>query len=320
MDPARVRLGRIRCLINTVNAMRKGEPLPAPLCFVPVEVNIEFEGTEQLPVYETAKEDAKVVGLIQPKKNQKLGCVGLPTFNAAGGWLKMTSPQTGWVLLQPRKKAFNGKLKILKKAEEVGGGGGNGGGKEGKANWLKAVEVMCSLQMVRTLSLQNHDKAILRLQTPSPGWNMEADEELAQFLVDNNVSDSFALGGMKGKGGENFVKIEVSSEESEVSNILNPDPDVYWESDGSQHCVRFTLVPGTIIERFAILVDPEDGSYLPQRVVVKAGRLGNLSTMHTHTFNLSDYARKELQQLPIPLQEFKEVIEVHFKSYATKEG
>ena len=318
VDPARVRLGRIRCLINTVNAMRKGEPLPAALCFVPVEVNFEFEGTEPLPVYEAVKEDAKVVGRLQPKKAHKLGCVGLPTFNAAGGWLKMTSPLTGWVLLQPLKKSLNGKLKIVKKTEE--GGGGNGGGKEGKSmmtNWLKAVEIMSSLQIVRTPSLQNHDEeAMLRLQTPPPGWNMEADEELAQFLVDNNISDSFAAGGMKGKGGENFVKIEVSSEESEVGNILDPDPDVYWESDGSQgqHWVRFVLTPGTIIERFAILVDPEDGSYLPQRVVVKAGRPSNLSTIHTHMFDLSDYAKKELQLFPIPLQEFKEVIEVHFKS------
>lgn len=313
VDPARVRLGRIRCIVNTVNAMRKGEPLPAPLCFVPKEVLFEFEGDEAFPVYEAAKEDAKVVGRLQLKKAHKLVCVGLPSFNAAGGWMKMTSPLTGWALLQPLKKVLKGKLKTVKKAEEGGGNGSKGI----LTNWLKAVELMCSLQIVKVPVLRNHDEEAMKmLQTPPPGWNMEADEGLAQFLVDNNNSETFAQGGVKGKGGENFVKIEVSSEDSEVDNILDPDPDVYWESDGSQgqHWVRFVLVPGIIIERFAILVDPDDGSYLPRRVVVKAGRLGNLSTIHTHNFGLSDYEKKELQLFPVPLQEFKEVIEVHIKS------
>lgn len=318
VDPARVRLGRIRCLINTVNAMRKGEPLPAPLCFIPKEVHFELEGDEPLPVYEAPKEDAKVVGRLQQKKTHKLVCVGLPTFTAAGGWMKMTSPLAGWALLQPLKKAFRGKLKPVKKTEDEGTGNGGKDSRGMLTNWLKAVELMCSLQIVRAPSLRNHDEeAMTELQTPPPGWNMEADEELAQFLVDNNISETMAKGGgMKGKGGENFVKIEVSSEESELDNILDPDPDVYWESDGSQgqHWVRFTLTPGTIIERFAIIVDPEDGSYLPRRVVVKAGQRGNLATLHTHNFGHSDYEKKELQLFPLPLQEFKEVVEVHVKS------
>ena len=318
VDPARVRLGRIRCLINTVNAMRRGDPLPAPLCFVPKEIYFEFEGEEALPVYETAKEDAKVVGRLQQKKTQRLTFTGLPSFNGAGGWSKMTSPLSGWVLLQPLKKAFKGKLKSVKKSDE--GEGGNGG-KEGKGmvtNWLKAVELMCSLQIVTVPSLRNHDKeAMATLQTPPPGWNMEADEELAQFLINNNVTEATTkLGGVRGQGGEHFLKIEVSSEESELDNILDPDPEVYWESDGSQgqHWVRFTLVPGTIIERFGIIIDPEDGSYLPRRVIVKAGTRGNLTTVHTHNFVLSDYEKKELQLFPVPLQEYKEIIEVQFKT------
>ena len=321
VDPARVRLGRIRCLINAVNAMRRGDPLPAPLCFVPKELHFELEADEALPVYETAgKEDSKVVGRLQPGKTHKLVCVGLPTFTSTGGWSRMTSPLVGWVLLQPAKKALKGKVKAVKKTEEGGGGGGgNGSSKEtGKAaitNWLKAVELMCSLQIVSVPSLRNHDEeAMVTLQTPPPGWNVEADEELAQFLV-NNATES--LGRAKGiRGGEHFSRIEVSSEESYVDNILDPDPEIYWESDGSQgqHWVRFALVPGTIIERFSILVDPDDGSYLPRRVIVKAGSIGNLSTIHTHTFGLSDYEKKELQLFPVPLQEAKDVVEVHFKS------
>ena len=156
------------------------------------------------------------------------------------------------------------------------------------------------------------------LQTPPPGWNMEADEELAQFLITNNGAESRSgrVSG-RGKGREHFVDVTVSSEESDVDNILEPEPEVYWESDGSagQHWVRFTLVPGTIIERFAIIVDPEDGSYLPRRVIVKAGSSpSTVTTIHTHSFGLSDYEKKELQLFPVPLQEFKEVVEVHVKS------
>ncbi|CAI8008795.1 E3 ubiquitin-protein ligase HECTD3 [Geodia barretti] len=43
---------------------------------------------------------------------------------------------------------------------------------------------MCPLQIVSVPSLKNQDEdAMATLQTPPPGWNMEADEELAQFLV-----------------------------------------------------------------------------------------------------------------------------------------
>ena len=317
VDPARVRLGRIRCLVNTVNAMRKGDPLPAPLCFVPKEFLFELEAEEAMPVFEEAKEDAKVVGRLQQKKTHKLVCAGLPTFNAAGGWMQITSPLAGWVLLQPSKKAFKGKLKAVKKTEDGSGAGNDKEGKSMLTNWLKAVELMCSLQIVKAPSLSNHDEETMAmLQAPPPGWNMAADEELAQYLVENCNTELTGRGGMEGKGGENFTKIEVSSEESEVDNLLDPDPENYWESDGSQgqHWLRFHLKPGIIIERFSIIIDPDDGSYLPRRVVVKAGPAGNLSTIHTHNYGLSDFAKKELQLFPLPLQEYKEIVEVHVKT------
>lgn len=314
VDPARVRLGRIRCVINTVEAMKKGEPLPAPLCFVPKEVPFEFEGEEALQVLEEAKEGAKVTGRLPQKKAHKFVCTGLPVFNAQGGWMRMTSPHSGWVLLQPAKKAFKGKLKVGKKGEEVG----NSGGGRGLTNWLKAVELMCSLQIVKAPSLSNHnEEEMVKLQTPPPGWNLEADEELAQFLVDNHSSDLVGGGGGMGvRGRDHFTNVEVSSEESELQNMFDPDLESYWESDGSQgqHWVRFHMKPGTVVEKFALLVDPEDGSYLPRRVVVKAGPAHNLTTLQTRNYTMSDYESKELQLFPYPLEEYKEVIEVHIKS------
>ena len=312
VDPARVRLGRIRCLVNTVDAMRKGEPLPAPLCFVPQEVAFEYEGEECLVVLEEAKEGTKCVGRLPANEVHKFVCAGLPVFNAAGGWLRMVTPRKGWVLIQPAKKAYKGKFKTVKKTEE-------GSGKDvGKwlTTWLKAVEFMCSLQIVKAPLLSNQDEeAMAMLQTPPPGWNLEADEELAQFLVDN-CSSEIGGGGLEGKGGEHFVKIEASSEESEVHNLLDPDFENYWESDGSQgqHWLRFHLKPGAIVERLALIIDPEDSSYLPRRVIVKGGTVGDLRVLHTHQFGLADYQRKELQLFPYPQSEYREVIEVHVRS------
>ena len=337
VDPARVRLGRIRCLVNAVSAMRSGAPLPAPLCFVPKELHFEYEaeGSDSLPVHEEPKQESKTVGRLQGKKTHKLVCAGLAHFDAAGGWMKMTSPLSGWVLLQPARKGLTGKLKFVKKGGEGGGngvkkggeGGGNGvkrggeGGGNGVRevyNWLKAVELVCPLQITGVPSLGNQDEdAMAMLQAPPPGWSTEADEELAQFLVDNNKVESSGVVCGRGKSSESFADVVVSSEESEAGNIFDPDPDVYWESDGSagQHWIRFVFLPGTIIERLALVVDPDDGSYLPRRVVVKVGSSpGNLTTLHTHSFGLSDYEKRELQLFPLPLQEFKEVVEVHIKS------
>ena len=295
--------------------MKKGEPLPAPLCFVPKELTLEFEGEEALQVFEEPKDGAKVVARLPQKKAHKLTCTGLPVFNSQGGWIRMTSPHSGWVLLQPAKKAIKGKLKIGKR--EMGENGGGGG--KGPISWVKAVELMCSLQIIKTPLLSNHNsEEMLKLQTPPPGWNLEADEELAQFLFENQVSKLGGGGVVGGAHGSNhFVKIEVSSEESEQDNMLDPDLESFWESDGSQgqHWVRFFMKPGTVVEKFALLVDSDDGSYLPRRIIVKVGStLQNLTTLHTRNFSSSDYQTKELQLFPYPLQEHKDIIEVHFKS------
>lgn len=313
VDPVRVRLGRIRCLVEAIGAMRRGEQLPAPLCFVPSEQFFEVELDEALQVYKEPLTDSKVVGRVQQKKAQRIQCSGLPRFNSTGGWCRMTSPLEGWALLQPTKKMLKGKIRPRKKVEE--------GVKEEKGMvymWLQAVELVCPLQILNTPSLKNKDEeAMATLQTPPPGWNMEADEELAQFLVTNNGAELMGGASNHGKGKEHFINITSSTEESEVSNVLDPDPEVYWESDGrtGTHWLRFFLTPGTIIEQLSIVVDPDDGSYLPRRVVVKVGSSpSNVTMVHSHSFTHSDYDKKELQLFPVPQQDYNEVVEVHVKS------
>jgi len=50
MDAARIRLGRIRCLLSSIECMKKGEPLPLALCFVSNEITYGYEGTASIPI------------------------------------------------------------------------------------------------------------------------------------------------------------------------------------------------------------------------------------------------------------------------------
>jgi len=101
---------------------------------------------------------------------------------------------------------------------------------------------------------------------------------------------------------------------------------VILRSVGSQGCSIYHVVfpranisvlycfPGTLIEQLSIYCDPDDGSYLPKRVVVKAGSSGSLSTVSSRTFTSLDYDKKELPLLTAPLAQVHSVIEVHIKS------
>ena len=110
---------------------------------------------------------------------------------------------------------------------------------------------------------------------------------------------------------------QASSNDEALDDLMDADlEDNYWESDGNQgdHWLRFHMKPGTIIDKFALLVDSEDSSYLPRRVIVKAGSQGNLSTLVTRNFNLSDFSTKELHLFLSPLTVHYDIIEVHIKS------
>lgn len=283
--------------------MKRGEPLAEAICFVPRALLFEYEGEESLSVMEEPKDGAKVSEKLSTKE---FTCAGLPLFNAQGGWMRMTSPHKGWVLLQPQKKALKGKLKLL------------GAGKKeesGPTDWLKAVEQSSSLQILQPPPLSNFDKEEMqRLQTPPPGWSLEADEELGQFIVQTVNSADLTSAGVQGS--EYFQRVEVSSEDDGITQMLDSNLDNYWESDGNQgqHWLRFHMKPGVVIEKFALLIDSDDGSYLPRRVVVKAGSSGDMSILHTRNFGMTDYESKELNLFPYPLEVFKEVIEVHVKS------
>lgn len=64
-----------------------------------------------------------------------------------------------------------------------------------------------------------------------------------------------------------------------------------------------------------MVVDPDDGSYLPKRVVVSGGpTVSRLSTITTRNFSSSDYERKDLELLSAPLTVHYPIVEVCIKS------
>ena len=323
VDPARVRLGRIRCLTNAVDCLRKGESLPWPLCFVPKSLTYEISDVKSsLQVVEEPKDGAKVIEKIPEGKITKITCKGQPLFNSSGGWVKITSPHQGWILLQPATKELKATVKLLPVSVPSSTSSSSSSGKKNTekkeaTDWLKVVEQRCTLQFGKRPQILNQDKEEMeKLSVPPPGWNLEADEELAQFLIQFELKNSL-IGGSSVQGSEHFVKVEASSEEDGIQDMLDPDlEDHYWESDGSQgsHWLRFYMKPGTLIQKFALLVDSEDGSYLPRRILVKGGTVGSMTTICTRNLGSSDYDSKELQLFHNPLTTFYEVIEVHVKS------
>ena len=321
VDQTRVRLGRIRCLTNAVECLRKGESLPPPICFIPKSLNFEIsEVKDSIPIVEEPKDLAKVVDRIPEGKTTRFTCVGQPLYNSQGCWVKITSPNQGWFLIQPITKHLKATIKLLPASFSSNVNANNSkkhSEKKEPTDWLKVVEQMCTLHFGKQPLLTNQDgEEMKKLSVPPPGWNLEADEELAQFLVQFEGKNGLACeAGVQGN--EHFIRIQASSEEDQIPDMLNPDlEDHYWESDGSQgqHWLRFHMKPGTLIQKFALLVDSDDGSYLPRRVVVKGGTIGNLTVLSTRNFSSSDFETKELQLFLSPLATFYEIIEVHIKS------
>lgn len=101
-----------------------------------------------------------------------------------------------------------------------------------------------------------------------------------------------------------------------MPHLLDTDQESYWESDGEQgsHWLRFHMKPGTIVQKLCLLVDPDDCSYLPKRVQIKAGVKGSLSVVQTRSFSSGDFENRELSLFPYPCSQHYPVIEIHFKS------
>lgn len=90
-DPARLRLGRIRCLKEVVQCLEETKPLPDALCFVPKQVDFMSSGKgNALGVYQSPSTDSKKIGDIKNDTAVKISARGLDVWNDQGHWIQLT--------------------------------------------------------------------------------------------------------------------------------------------------------------------------------------------------------------------------------------
>lgn len=78
-------------------------------------------------------------------------------------------------------------------------------------SWMDAVEQTHSLRLAQSsLTAESCQEEMTKIQHPPPGWSVEADEELAQFMVQQGGE---GISSSANVGNEFVRKVEVSSGE-----------------------------------------------------------------------------------------------------------
>ncbi|XP_076233389.1 E3 ubiquitin-protein ligase HERC2 [Calliopsis andreniformis] len=86
--------------------------------------------------------------------------------------------------------------------------------------------------------------------------------------------------------------LSVSSRENWATRLVD-ESDLYWQSRGTRvgkHWIRLEMLPGILVHSLKIVVNPQDGSYVPSLIVVKVGdsfeslvELNTINVRHTDT-------------------------------------
>lgn len=289
-EPARRRLARIRCLLESIKRIEQGKSLPLPLCFVPAEVEYvreECKNPKVIPIHKKPKSDAQCVGELPSASNLQLFASGDEFFNNNGSWIKLSQKtlqkycsgkqaKEGWVLAAPYDTKHGVGIPYLKPADVSS----SSKGQKTIKSWQEAVEVCYSLRISDPPSIEKYaDKEAMRqLSSPPPKWSLDADEELAKFMANHLNKHEASLGNIS-----RYVEsVQVSSEEDSKDALTDGDPDTYWETDGSQgrHWIKLSMRPGTVIRQLLITVDAKDDNYMPNHIVVMGGDSDSLKELN----------------------------------------
>ena len=99
-EPARRRLARIRCLLESIKRIEQGKSLPLPLCFVSSEVEYgreESRNPSTLTIRKKPHKDAQCVGELPSASNLQVFASGDEFFNNDGSWIKLCQVRE-WLL------------------------------------------------------------------------------------------------------------------------------------------------------------------------------------------------------------------------------
>lgn len=154
---------------------------------------------------------------------------------------------------------------------------------------LPALEGFCNTSEMRLKVLQAHmdalkEKAEVKKQVPS----VEEGEVLRPLL-------------------KCYTGIEVSSNKGDISRLTNGDASSYWQSDGParSHWIRLRMRPNVVLKQLSINVGSSDQSYMPQHVVVTAGRddqnLREISDCRIPSQVNGDFVLVENVKIPYPV-------------------
>ncbi|XP_065069856.1 E3 ubiquitin-protein ligase HECTD3-like [Rhopilema esculentum] len=304
---ARRKLARIRCVLETVKTLKDVKPLPAALCYVPLEIEYKCStelsaDTKNKPLIVRHQPSlvAKTFGKVQLTNDLRLHATGDEYSNGDGDWIKLTEKcmrqlaeskiltdvegYEGWILIHTRDTKGDN-LPLLEPVFEVDGAvmstptpsnedmfGGSATrpqmGKARKGMFYRWHDVM-------------EDQYVLHIVPPKLPLNM--DQKATQKLQNPPPNWSFeadeelvrflnenAIETYHGTSKRYIEKVEVSTEQEYADNLIDNDKGTYWESDGShgRHFIRAHMKPGVIVQQLFIGVDPSDDNYMPYRVIV----------------------------------------------------
>ncbi|XP_048575305.1 zinc finger ZZ-type and EF-hand domain-containing protein 1 isoform X2 [Nematostella vectensis] len=101
-----------------------------------------------------------------------------------------------------------------------------------------------------------------------------------------------------------YTDIEVSTNKTDASRVINGESGSYWQSDGParSHWVRLRMRPNVVLKLLSINVASADQSYMPQHVVVMAGRdethLREIADVRIPSHITGDYTLVENVKVP----------------------
>jgi E3 ubiquitin-protein ligase HECTD3 len=304
-DKARIRLARLRCLLSCLQAIRKGETCNSAICFVPKSQKLEYTSSQPLSVFSKPSKESSIVGEIGGSgKRADLSLKGLPLAKKEGIWVCLANPLDGWCVIEEQSSKEASAFKLGNAPEKTA------------SPWMEAIDNSFgfNLSSSEEVAREPDEEWTKKLSLPPESWSVDVDKEVVKFLVESY--DKKESGGVA-QLGEHCSKIEVSSNDSDISQLTDGMEDTYWESNGQvgQHWIRLHIKPGLVMDQITLKIDLEDDSFLPKNVVLKViDESGHKQEMFRRSFGDEDYITGELKVLTSPLSQFHPKIEVCIKS------
>jgi len=310
LDVCQKRLARIRGVHRCIDNFKNGEPFPKELCFVPAEVEYSLVPCGKLAIYsEPDASISKKIGDLKAVEDFPCRIVasGEEFCNAEGQWLRVLKKCIGpvvtdvtkdgspaWCLLYsaqtPHTANISGHLLIPVDGKEAQQQQQSAVAKKNRsssssspspswrrkeiviADWDQLVEYSFALKISPLPPVVKvHEQASERLSKLPPKWRREMDEALVRFLYDKGGCDNINLANVKDY--IESVEVSTSCDEDDKENLLDGDPNSYWESDGNQgaHWVRLQMKTGVVIRKMLVSVDSGDDNYMPNHIQVMGG-------------------------------------------------